>query len=68
MRTTQAEPLTAKEGQLLFDMNLTPSTFAGDVAVIVTTDDRQAEQIKGISRKVNPQGAVICINREDTRL
>jgi len=68
MRTTQAEPLTAKEGQLLFDMNLTPSTFAGDVAVIVIDNDHQAEQIKGISRKVNPGCAVVCINREDTRL
>jgi len=68
MRTTQAEPLTAQEGRMLFDMNLTPSTFAGGLAVVVIDNDHQAEQIKGISRKVNPQGAVICINREDTKL
>jgi len=68
MRTTQAEPLTAQEGQLLFDMNLTPSTFAGDVAVIVTSDDHQAEQIEGISKKINPRCAVICLSEDDTKM
>ena len=65
---TQAEPLTATEGQLLFDMNLIPSTFAGGLAVVVVKDETQAEQIREIGRKVNPKCAVVCLSEDDAKL
>ena len=65
---TQAEPLTATEGQLLFDMNLTSSAFAGGLAVVVVKDETQEEQIREIGRKVNPKCAVVCLSEDDAKL